>query len=195
MTRIGFTALALLLTIGNPSWAQFLRPIPLPRPVPVPRPPIHVPHVPVHAPHAQPSQANADSSDDSGLWTGAGSLALLFGGGYLGYRCWKRRTPAARIRITDIPPGDAPDAIRRAWIGLELPLADGQTVSKPIAVVGVLSNGEESTTGYAVSGKTAVELLTAHAPEAADWWRENADHVMTDGYQLVFPEYVCQRID
>src|SRR5262245_29015032 len=30
---------------------------------------------------------------------------------------------AGRVRVTAVPPGEAPEDVRRAWVGLELPLA------------------------------------------------------------------------
>jgi hypothetical protein len=49
-------------------------------------------------------------------------------------------------------------------------------------------------TGYVVTGSEAVQLLAESAPEAATWWRENAPHVLQDGYQFVFPAEVCERV-
>jgi hypothetical protein len=45
-----------------------------------------------------------------------------------------------------------------------------------------------------VLGKQAVELLASADPNAADWWREHAAHVLVNGYQLVFPTEVCQKV-
>jgi hypothetical protein len=62
--------------------------------------------------------------------------------------------------------------------------------------VGVLSNQPANCCeGYAVHGATAVQLLAAKAPEAAAWWRRHAPHVLTGGYELVFPAEICERLD
>jgi hypothetical protein len=184
MKSIAVAAWVFLLVIAaNRCSAQFGRPIPIPRPVPV-----HVPHVP-HVPGGHEPGRRSEDGDFGGVM----AVLTLLGGGYLGYRLWKKRPSVMRIRITDTPPGEAPVAIRRAWIGLELPL-EGETTARPMAVVGVLSDEAAATTGYAVRGRTAVRLLDSHAPAAADWWRENAAHVMDNGYQLVFPADVCERI-
>jgi hypothetical protein len=38
-------------------------------------------------------------------------------------RSWRKRmTPQAVVPIKPLPPGEAPEFVRRAWIGLELPL-------------------------------------------------------------------------
>jgi hypothetical protein len=60
--------------------------------------------------------------------------------------------------------------------------------------VGVLSGvGTEPTTGYLVEGSKAVACLAAHSPRAAAWWRANAPHVLSSGYQLFFPTEVCEK--
>jgi hypothetical protein len=185
MNRIHVVALAGVLIAADHGGAQFGRPIPMPRPGPV-----HVPHFHVPGSHGN-GNGNADDSD---FWIGVSVFALLCGCGYLGYRLWHQCRPSARIRITDTPQGDAPEEIRRAWIGLELPLADGQTAARTLEVTGVLSDDSRTATGYAVTGHTAVKLLESHAPAAADWWRENAPHVLVNNYQLVFHTDVCGRL-
>jgi len=101
-----------------------------------------------------------------------------------------------RIRIVAVPPGEAPEDVRQAWVGLELPLAAGERGPSTGSVVGVVSKNVQSPMpGYAVDGRIAVESLASAAPEAAQWWRENAAHVLAAGYQLVFPVEVCERTD
>jgi hypothetical protein len=101
---------------------------------------------------------------------------------------------ASCIRIIATPPGDAAESIRRAWVGVELPLIAGEQQPQSLRVLGVLSGAVGSTVGYAVDGQTAVNLLASHDPNAADWWRENAPHVLAAGYQLIFPADVCEPI-
>ena len=72
----------------------------------------------------------------------------------------------------------------------------GGDVPCSLPVAGVLSGkGVTFVVGYAVSGKTAVELLAAHAPAAAAWWRTNAPDVLRHGFPLVFPADVCEKTD
>jgi len=102
------------------------------------------------------------------------------------------RKPTCRIRIVATPPGEAPEPIRRAWVGLELPAVQRADYTP---VVGVLSQSATGyRRGYAVRGATAVRLLTEIAPDAADWWRTNAPHVLGGRFQLVFPEEVCEQV-
>src|SRR4051812_44441611 len=90
------------------------------------------------------------------------------------------------VRITDVPPGEAPEHIRRAWVGLVLPLAPGETGPRSARTAGVLTGPRgffmtlahlllgrlRRARGYVVEGRVAVWLLGEKDPEAAAWWRE-----------------------
>jgi len=70
-----------------------------------------------------------------------------------------------RIRITSAPPSRiAPDEIREAWVGVEMPaVPDGETVGTWI--------GNANAGGYIVIGVDAVEALSsAGKHEAAAFW-------------------------
>jgi hypothetical protein len=148
-------------------------------------------------PHVVPHGGQAGGGDGwtTALAVGVVAVGLLFGVGALVY--WGRRSGGGGlIRIASTPPGEAPEEIRRAWVGLELPLARGERGPRALDTEGVLSReGSGVDKGYVVDGKTAVKLLASCSPAAADWWRENAPHVVASGYQLIFPENVCERMD
>jgi len=111
-----------------------------------------------------------------------------------------------QIRITGIPPGEAPEKVRQAWIDLVLPVSYARR--HRFKTVGVLSGptghwnsylasrrGEiKSQAGYAVAGQKAVEILSEHAPEAAAWWRQNAPRAIARGKYLVFAGEACEVI-
>jgi hypothetical protein len=119
-----------------------------------------------------------------------GTIGLSFLIPYL-----KNRTAQVRVRITATPPGEAPDHVRQAWIGLEVPLAPGEKGPRMVEGNGVLSGAPAAIAyGYFLDGATAVNLLAAHAPEAAAWWRANAPHVLQSGARLVFPAEGCERL-
>jgi len=114
----------------------------------------------------------------------------------------------AKIRIIACPPGEAPPAVREAWIGLELPLPPGRlghrrgwlttgVVSGPRTwwqrVIGVLGGRVHAYSGYAVDGLEAVNVLALKDPLAATWWRENCAHLLDGKRHLVFPADVCQE--
>jgi hypothetical protein len=188
MTHISRGALALLVwaAFADPCWGQ--RGIPVPRFVPRP--------VPVHpvVPHGG-SRGGSDSTVDpvviiGGVVVVVGSVVGLV----FGVRAWRNRT-VAHLLILRTPPGEAPEEIRRAWVGIELPLRRGETEPRDFQSVGVLSQqGAAMATGYAVLGRAAVDALASQSPEAAAWWREKAPHVIARGYRLWFPSDVCGRV-
>jgi hypothetical protein len=114
----------------------------------------------------------------------------------------------ARIRIIACPPGEASQAVRQAWIGLELPLPPGRlghrrgwlttgVVSGPRTwwqrVVGILGGRVQARSGYAVNGRDAIDALALKDPRAATWWRDNCAHLLDGKRYLVFPVDVCQE--
>lgn len=113
----------------------------------------------------------------------------------------------ASIRIINVPPGEAPLAIRQAWVGLELPLRRKRPGRYFAAGVlsGPRSVGETLKcllgfryrihSGYVVPTLPAVELLERSNPAAARWWRDNAPHAVRAGRFLVFPTECCQRVE
>lgn len=150
---------------------------------------------PVIAPAFAPRVA-PQADPNSGVIAFMVISGLLVGASFLVYSIWKRSPSRLRIRIIATPPGEAPEEIRRAWVGMELPLAREESRPRKLNTVGVLSHYETATTlGYIVDGRTAVDLLASHEPHAAEWWRENAPHVVAFGYQLIFPAEVCERMD
>ena len=110
------------------------------------------------------------------------------------------------IRIKSVPPGEAPLAVREAWVGLELPLSR----SKPHRYfgTGVLS-GPRSTiqalihlftfrlkvhTGFVVPSLAAIEILEKSNPDAARWWRENAPHTIQPRRHFLFTPECSERV-
>jgi hypothetical protein len=184
---LGSFVLLLLGISANHCWGQ--RGVPAPHFGPTPHP-IH-PGVP--GGHSQ-----------SGSGTGGAALAvILVLAGLVGVClvavfagvAWRNRTVAGLL-IKRTPPGEAPEHIRRAWVGLTLPLARAEIKPGALTTVGVLSNQDpEMTMGYAVDGRKAVRYLASHEPEAAAWWRNNAPHVLAQGYRLFFPREVCVVLD
>ena len=111
------------------------------------------------------------------------------------------------IKILITPPGEAPLNVRRAWVGLVLPFAEGRyaqatklgtwgVLSGPKSyfgrLVAILLRRYKMEYGYAVEAITAVEILESTNPQAAQWWRENAPHVLQPGRRFMFAAGVCQ---
>lgn len=109
------------------------------------------------------------------------------------------------IRITAIPPGEAPAEIRAARVGVCLPLACFHHRAMLWRTAGVLSGPRtfffrlalwtsgrtDRTRGYAVNVLEALVALVAVHPEAALWWRENAPHLLQYGGTFVLSEEAC----
>ncbi len=110
------------------------------------------------------------------------------------------------LRIVALPPGEAPEAIRNAWIGVEIPVTLSQARETRIVGFGVLSAPEtfvkalwavlrgKATVyrrGYWVGVTAAIDALEQTSPDAARWWRENAPLLNS----LAFPADVCEIVD
>lgn len=111
----------------------------------------------------------------------------------------------AYIRIVGVPPGEAPEEVRRAWVGVRIPLPRFHTGPKAWRSAGVLTgprtlaarlaalwSGRLSRSdGYAVNVVEAIAALEAAHPEAARWWREHAPHLLKPGRAFVFAAAAC----
>ena len=112
-----------------------------------------------------------------------------------------------QIQIICRPVGEAPEWVRDAWIGLHLPLySDGE---KDWPSVGVMTGprtlfrqvlarimGKRKwTRGYAVEAGLAVDLLAKANPDAADWWRRNAPHLLDGLRFFVFNTPACRPVE
>lgn len=152
---------------------------------------------------SEPTPVQPPSSRDSaspsgflGVAIGLGAAVFIIGLGVLVFRQLMQPMVAGRsVRIISIPPGEAPLAVRTAWVGLILPLTDSQVVPDRQVAYGVMSGARtDSPAGFAVNGSRAVQVLSQADPKAAQWWRENAPQVFEQGYELVFPAEVCEMV-
>ncbi len=113
--------------------------------------------------------------------------------------------PAAfKVRIVRTPMGEAPDWVREAWIGLELPLAHLEEVA--VRTTGVLTGPRtwlgywwgrltgrfEIVSGYVVKADRAIDLLSQSRPDAAAWWRGYAPAFCEPGAEFVFDAAACE---
>lgn len=77
------------------------------------------------------------------------------------------------IRIIGVPSGEAPDWVREAWVGLELPVADPRMITEDIIIVEVLTRQlSEIKPRYPVLVDDALECLERNSHVAAQWWHE-----------------------
>ena len=116
-----------------------------------------------------------------------------------------------RVKIVALPAGEAPEAIRRAWVGLVLPLAPeygngpmkeiGYGVLSRRPALGLLSMLLRRMSGrtndlrqYAVPADEALAILTETSPDAATWWRTNAPYLCGVGDRFGFASEVCEEV-
>jgi hypothetical protein len=101
-----------------------------------------------------------------------------------------RFRPRREVRIVAVSPGPAPEEVRRAWVGLIVPLAAGETGPRQVR-----TTGAEEKVGYVVDAARALQVLAAQAPEAAAWWKRNAPAQCQPGRAFLFPPEVCQEVE
>ena len=93
------------------------------------------------------------------------------------------------VRIISIPPGQAPEWVRKKWVGLVIPLPEQETSGLQM---GVRGGKAENQGGYQVETREAIRRLEDKSPEASRWWRENLIPEATP--RLVFSRAVCELI-
>ncbi len=99
----------------------------------------------------------------------------------------------SKIKIVRAPPGQAPDWVRDAWIGVEIPTI--KTASRtPGILIGVNGGRPDSRSvgGYEVKLGEAIKVLSMKSPEAAEYW-ENMFPDQPDRV-LVFAKDVCEMV-
>ncbi len=142
----------------------------------------------------QPVEANERAGISSVDWATIGAIVGLLVAGVAGV-IWYRRSRRLRIYIVRIPYGEAPEHVRQAWVGLELPVVADQKRPTMLEAAGVRTGREqESVFGYAVEGKAAIQLLEGQDPAAAAWWRENVPEVVTSEFRFGFAAGDCRRV-
>ena len=110
------------------------------------------------------------------------------------------------IRIINTPPGEAPEYIRQAWIGITLPTHPKFEAPTSCQTFGVSSGPQHmwitrlltmirrgyQETGYVVDAQVAFNRLEKHSPEAAEWWNKHTPHLFQKGQLLMFRSEACE---
>jgi hypothetical protein len=95
----------------------------------------------------------------------------------------------AKVEITSTPPGQAPEWVRNAWIGLMLPVDENPN---GILQIGVHGGRAQNKGGYSVPTEEALKILGQANDDAAQWWYDNLP-VMPSW--LVFHRDVCRFVE
>ncbi len=112
------------------------------------------------------------------------------------------------VRVIAVPPGEAPEHIRRAWLGLVLPLApwapgpvEGAECDGPTKPVGVFATLARLLTGrypgglyYVTSVDAALAVLERASPGASAWWLENTPHLIGANRTFQIAAGVCEEV-
>lgn len=106
----------------------------------------------------------------------------------------------AKIRIIDVPPGEAPKEIRMQWVGVEIPLLTEQNTEGLVSGVPGGEPDHQNLGGYRVSPDEAIFALRKKdvmaAIVAADWWsdwrRNNPMGKMCEAF--IFAKNVCELV-
>jgi hypothetical protein len=91
------------------------------------------------------------------------------------------------VKLIAMPPGQAPEEVRKEWVGLVIPLPEQETGGYQMGVRGGKS---QNAGGYQVDTREALQLLYDKTPAAAEWFMENA----MLGSRLVFAREVCELV-
>jgi hypothetical protein len=104
------------------------------------------------------------------------------------------------LTITSVPDGEAPVWVRQKWVGLRLPLTTPSqspgvfrgegvlTGPRTIlsAIFSLLTHRTRKTEGYLVNVLEAVAVLERVHPDAAEWWKANAPHLVRPNRRFIF---------
>lgn len=96
------------------------------------------------------------------------------------------------IRIISTPPGQAPEEVRKEWIGVVIPLLPGQkedAIGRGV-VDGKITN--ENRGGYVVSAVESFKQLKEKSSKAAMWWEENFGD--GEGVNFVFAKSCAELV-
>ena len=94
------------------------------------------------------------------------------------------------VRIISTPPGQAPEWVRKGWVGVEIPLPE--QISEGGIQVGVRGGKAQNVGGYRVVTSEAIEALQKKSPEATEWWMNNVP--LSSISHLVFSKEVCELV-
>jgi len=116
-----------------------------------------------------------------------------------------------RIRVLKPSfPGDEPDFVREAWVGLELPVLEGKeqpvlvppaklpwralSFSKLVARLFSRQLPDQPMPAYLVSAAEGFEVLERERPEAAKWWKRRFPDALSGRYNFRFNAENCQEL-
>lgn len=112
-----------------------------------------------------------------------------------------------QIRITSVPPGDAPLWVREKWVGVKLQSVLGASpkifpaasvLASPsffASLQRLITGQRRKVNGYPVRVTSAIAELEKACPEAAMWWRENTPQLVSPSHFFVFEATACEVVN
>lgn len=109
-----------------------------------------------------------------------------------------------KVRIISIPPGEAPEEIRKEWIGVIMPLSELQPTQEELVRSTKGISGDTTPPKKQVQGGFVVDIVDAlealdksGKKKAANWWRRwvEINFPKMLGGQLVFARSCGELID
>ncbi len=97
-----------------------------------------------------------------------------------------------RLKIIGIPPGQAPEWVRKEWMGLELPIEENAPKPEESIQLGVRGGKPENLGGYPIRTSDAISALNKKSPQAAEWWKQNVP--LNAVPRLIFKKDICELI-
>lgn len=97
-----------------------------------------------------------------------------------------------RIRIVNTPPGQAPEWVRKEWVGLELPVEEDSPGSEKSTQIGARGGKPENLGGYPIRTSDAINSLREKSQQAAEWWETNLPLEVVPTF--VFKKEACEII-
>ncbi len=107
----------------------------------------------------------------------------------------EKSSKAKFIEIIAAPRGQAPEEVRKAWIGCILPLAEDSNEKDAQISIGVLGPKLEAYRGFTVPAAAAFEVLKRRSAEAETWWRNNCSYLFAGGQKLIFNADACKPVE
>jgi hypothetical protein len=134
------------------------------------------------------------------------SIAIL--SGFLHILGTHGSSTITKVRIVGIPPGEAPEDVRQAWLGVVLPLAPGQR--GPVQLHAAAQNEWQETwftrfwryvttwrlqnAAYLVSVDDALIALEKTFPDAAHWFKRNRPEWCGQNLVFQFSTDCCEPV-
>ncbi|HEY1065100.1 MAG TPA: hypothetical protein VGE52_03290 [Pirellulales bacterium] len=136
---------------------------------------------------AQAPDAPGRANDPLAVWWAFAGLAVFSAVVWTLFTFLAGESRRPSIHIVSVPPGDAPEEIRAAWVGLLLPIAGvGQDEHRGPSVLRLPGEAPAGPALYYVDASAALAELAIASPAAAEWYREHAPQVSADGYRFAF---------